>query len=237
MITDFPFDKLGHHDYGWLDAHYHFSFADYHNQERNGFPPLVVWNDDRIQPGTGFPMHSHMDMEIITYVRKGSITHEDSLGNKGLIRSGEIQIMSAGTGITHSEYNHEDEETLLFQIWLQPNKVNLTPRWEKVNIHSVNKIGICPLASGEKKIESSNELKINQDATLYLVTGNVDHSIEYQLESDRHIYLVVSKGDVIINKHHAGLRDACRIFNENNIKFIFKGDTELIFLDLPIPGI
>ena len=129
MITVFPFKKLGNHNYGWLNVHYHFSFLNYYNPAHNGFPSLLVWNDDLIQPGTGFPMHSHQDMEIITYIRQGAITHEDSLDNKGVTRAGEIQIMSAGTGITHSEYNHEDEETLLFQIWIQPNRNQIKPRW------------------------------------------------------------------------------------------------------------
>ena len=130
MISVFPFKQLGNHSYGWLNAKYHFSFANYYDPERCGFPPLIVWNDDTIQSGTGFPMHSHKYMEIITYIRKGAISHEDSLGNKGKTRTGEIQIMSAGTGITHSEQNLEDEETLLFQIWIQPNKNNIQPRWE-----------------------------------------------------------------------------------------------------------
>ena len=127
MLNIFPFEKLGNHNYGWLNAHYHFNFADYFHSKKMGYPPLLVWNDDQIKPGTGFPMHSHQNMEIITYVRKGAITHEDSLGNKGVTRAGEIQIMSAGTGITHSEYNAEETETHLFQIWIQPNMVNIKP--------------------------------------------------------------------------------------------------------------
>ena len=140
MISIFPYSELGNHNYGWLDAHYHFNFAEYYHPDKSGYPPLIVWNDDCIQPGTGFPMHSHRDMEIITYIRQGAITHEDSLGNKGVTKAGEIQIMSAGTGITHSEYNHEDNETLLFQIWIQPNRYHIKPRWENVDIQSEKKI-------------------------------------------------------------------------------------------------
>ena len=136
MITIFPFNKLGTHDYGWLNAHYHFSFANYNNPEKNGFPPLIVWNDDCIQPDTGFPMHSHKDMEIITYIREGSITHTDNLGNQGITKAGEIQIMSAGTGITHSEFNYGNHKTLLFQIWIYPDKNALKPRWENIDINS-----------------------------------------------------------------------------------------------------
>ena len=115
MISIFPYSELGNHNYGWLDAHYHFNFAEYHHPDKSGYPPLIVWNDDCIQPGTGFPMHAHQDMEIIPYIRPRAITHEYSLGNKGVTKVGEIQNMFAGTGITHSEYNHEDVETLLFQ--------------------------------------------------------------------------------------------------------------------------
>ena len=234
MITILPFDKLGRHDYGWLDAHYHFSFANYQSRDHNGFPPLLVWNDDKIQPDTGFSMHSHRDMEIITYIRQGAITHEDSLGNKGVTQSGEIQIMSAGTGITHSEYNLEAEETLLFQIWIQPNKNNIKPRWENIDIHSKTKKGIYPLASGEEKYKSSQLLKIYQDATLYIMNGDINYNLKYELEPDRHIYLVVSKGNVKVNTLQANERDGIRIIDEQNLEFIFQGDSELIILDLPI---
>ena len=217
-----------------MAAHYHFSFANYYDRDKNGFLPLLVWNDDCIQPGTGFAMHSHMDMEIITYIRQGAITHEDNLGNKGVIQAGEIQIMSAGTGITHSEYNHEGEETLLFQIWVQPQENNLIPKWGNININIDQTMGIRALVSGENKFVNSGLLKIHQDATLYVVTGNVDHPMEYQLEAHRHIYLIVEKGNVKINNNYAQLRDGIRIFKEKSINFIFDGDTELILLDLPI---
>ena len=233
MITIFPYNQLGNHDHGWLNAHYHFSFAQYYNPEKNGFPPLLVWNDDQIQSGTGFPMHSHQDMEIITYVRKGAISHEDSLGKKGVTQAGEIQIMSAGTGITHSEHNLEDEETLLFQIWIQPNKNNIQPRWENIDIHLETKSGMHPLASGEKKFKSSQILKIHQDVTLYVMNGDINDNFKYELEPDRHIYLVVSKGSVNINTLQVNERDGVRIIDELYLNFIFRGDSELIILALP----
>ena len=233
MISIYSFKELGSHNYGWLDAHYHFSFANYYDPERCGFPPLIVWNDDTIQSGTGFPMHSHKYMEIITYIRKGAISHEDSLGNKGKTRTGEIQIMSAGTGITHSEQNLEDEETLLFQIWIQPNKNNIQPRWENIDIHLETKSGIHPLASGEEKFKHSQMLKIHQDTTLYVMNGTINDDFKYELEPDRHIYLVVSKGSVNINVLQANERDGVRIIDKKNLNFIFRGDSELIILDLP----
>ena len=233
MITVFPFNKLGNHNYGWLDAHYHFNFANYYDPDNNGFPPLIVWNDDRIQPGTGFSMHSHKDMEIITYIRQGAITHEDTLGNKGVTRTGEIQIMSAGTGITHSEYNYEDDETLLFQIWIQPEKNNIKPRWETVNLYSNKKQGIRILASGQKEKIDDGIVTIFQDATLYSITVDKGLSEHYSLSDKRHIYLVVSKGEICINNIMVGNRDGVFIQDEKELVFISQGESELILLDLP----
>ena len=233
MISIFPYSELGNHNYGWLDARYHFNFADYYNPEKSGYPPLIVWNDDRIQPGTGFPMHSHRDMEIITYIRQGAITHEDSLGNKGVTKAGEIQIMSAGTGITHSEYNHEDNETLLFQIWIQPNEKNIQPRWENIAINSYHELWIHLLASGEKESENSNIIKLFQDASLYLANGEQKNDLEFELKNGRKMYLVVAKGSITINKNEVQSRDGVFIKNENKLYFNFKEDSELIFFDLP----
>ena len=233
MISIFPYSELGNHDYGWLDARYHFNFADYYNPEKSGYPPLIVWNDDRIQPGTGFPMHSHRDMEIITYIRQGAITHKDSLGNNGVTKAGEIQIMSAGTGITHSEYNYENTETLLFQIWIQPNQNNIKPRWENVAINSYHELGIHPLASGEKELGNSNIIKLFQDASLYLVNGAQKNDLEFELKNGRKMYVVVAKGSTTINKNEVQSRDGVFIKNENKLYFNFKEDSELIFFDLP----
>ena len=233
MITVFPFNQLGNHNYGWLNAHYHFSFGNYFDIGRSGFPPLLVWNDDFIQPGTGFPMHSHKDMEIITYIRQGAITHEDSLGNKGVTRAGEIQVMSAGTGITHSEYNYEVKETLLFQIWIQPERNNVKPRWENVDINLNKKMGVNILASGQKGKMDKGNITIYQDTTLYFITGDQTHSANFSLINNRHIYLVVSKGDVIINDIMVNNRDGAYINDEQKLEFIFQGESEIILLDLP----
>ena len=233
MISIFPYSELGNHNYGWLDAHYHFNFAEYYHPDKAGYPPLIVWNDDCIQPGTGFPMHSHRDMEIITYIRQGAITHEDSLGNKGVTKAGEIQIMSAGTGITHSEYNHEDVETLLFQIWIHPNENNIQPRWENVAINSFHEPGIHILASGENELVNSNIIKLFQDATLYLINGEQEKDLDFELKNGRQMYLVVAKGAVMINKNRVNSRDGVFIINEDNLYFNFQEDSELLFFDLP----
>ena len=233
MISIFPYSELGNHNYGWLDAHYHFNFAEYHHPDSSVYLPLILWNDDCIQPETGFPMHSHRDMKIITYIRQGAITHEDSLGNKGVTKAGEIQIMSAGTGITHSEYNHEDVETLLFQIWIHPNENNIQPRWENVAINSFHEPGIHILASGEKELENSNIIKLFQDATLYLINGEQEKNLDFELKNGRQMYLVVAKGAVMINKNRVNSRDGVFINNENKLDFNFQEDSELLFFDLP----
>ena len=233
MISIFPFEELGNHNYGWLNAHYHFNFASYYNPQKMGYPPLLVWNDDKIKPGTGFPMHSHQNMEIITYVRKGAITHEDSLGNKGVTHAGEIQIMSAGTGITHSEYNAEKSETLLFQIWIQPNKVNLKPRWETVNTKFENQNDFYILASGQQEIWNPNLIQIHQDATLYLIKGRKNETIEYSLNQNRQIYCVVSEGNLFLNNNKLEHRTGVYIHKEKQLNFDFIVDTEIVFIDLP----
>jgi len=178
-------------------------------------------------------MHSHRDMEIITYIRQGAISHEDSLGNKGVTSAGEIQIMSAGTGITHSEYNHEDSETLLFQIWIHPNEKNVCPRWENVAINSFHEPGIHILASGEKELVNSNIIKLFQDATLYLINGEQEKDLDFELKNGRQMYLVAAKGAVMINKNRVNSRDGVFINNENKLDFNFQEDSELIFFDLP----
>ena len=135
MITIYPYEELGHADHGWLDARHHFSFGRYHNPERMGFGVLRVINDDIIKAGKGFDTHPHKDMEIITYVRKGAITHRDSNGNEGRTEAGDVQVMSAGTGIFHSEYNLEDEDTNIYQIWIEPHKLDVTPDWSAHEFH------------------------------------------------------------------------------------------------------
>jgi len=129
MIDVRKFDSLGHADHGWLDAHHHFSFANYHDPNRMGWGRIRVWNDDTIGAKSGFPPHPHRDMEIVTYVRTGAITHQDSMGNKGRTAAGDVQVMSAGRGVTHAEYNLEDEATTLFQIWIETDQPGAQPGW------------------------------------------------------------------------------------------------------------
>ena len=155
MIEITPFDRLGKFRNEWLDSTHHFSFGSYHDPARMGFGHLRVWNDDVIKAGTGFDFHPHRDMEIITYVRSGAITHRDSLGNLGRTGAGDVQVMSAGTGIVHAEFNLEDEDTTLFQIWVQPNRRGLAPRWDAAIARSRSGPGLWPCISPTRSLSCS----------------------------------------------------------------------------------
>ena len=233
MLTHFKFNKLGNHNYGWLNARYHFNFANYYNPKITQKKPLVVWNDDTIQPQTGFPMHSHQNMEIITYIRQGSITHKDNIGNVGEIKSGQIQVMSAGSGITHSEYNLSNEQTLLFQIWIEPNQYNVKPRWENINLKNNSQESIEVLASGEEKYKNSDIPKIYQDASVIRINGS-QGLLNYKSSKNRHFYFVLSKGKILLDKTEINERDGVYINEINEINFEFKKTSELILIDIPI---
>ncbi|MEO6255518.1 MAG: pirin family protein, partial [Sphingomicrobium sp.] len=164
MIDIRPFASLGHADHGWLDARHHFSFADYHDPARMGWGKIRVWNDDKIAAKSGFPPHPHRDMEIVTYVRSGAITHQDSLGNKGRTGAGDVQVMSAGTGVTHAEFNLEDEDTTLFQIWIETDRPGSHPGWGAKPFPKDARDGrFLLLASGDGE---DGSLKINADARI-----------------------------------------------------------------------
>ncbi len=160
MIDIRPFASLGHADHGWLDARHHFSFANYHDPSRMGWGRIRVWNDDKIAAQSGFPPHPHRDMEIVTYVRTGAITHQDSMGNKGRTGAGDVQVMSAGTGVTHAEYNLEDEQTTLFQIWIETDRPSAPPSW-----------GAMPFPKESRTVKAGESIAIDADPArhLYLV--------------------------------------------------------------------
>jgi redox-sensitive bicupin YhaK (pirin superfamily) len=169
MIEVRPFAKLGSADHGWLKARHHFSFASYYDPENMNHGALRVWNDDEIAPNTGFPAHPHANMEIITYVREGAITHQDSLGNKGRTEAGDVQVMSAGTGIRHSEYNLEPKTTKIFQIWIQPTAAGGQPTWGSKPFPKATRSGkLVTIASGIAGDE--NALPIRADARVLATT-------------------------------------------------------------------
>ncbi|MDH5187825.1 MAG: pirin family protein [Rhodospirillaceae bacterium] len=233
MIKITPIEKLGHADHGWLNARHHFSFADYYDPARMGFGHLRVWNDDTIKGNSGFPMHPHRDMEIITYVRTGAITHEDSLGNRGKTSAGEVQVMSAGTGIRHSEYN-EDEETLtLFQIWVEPDRTGHTPRWDAAMVSTATDDQFRLLVSGRKKDEGAGALFIHQDAAFYRANLEAGAKVEYVTEPGRMIYLVPAKGEIAVNGSIVPVRAGVQIEDEDRITIDAPEGAEVVLLDLP----
>ncbi len=234
MIEIIPFRSLGRFDGDWLSAHYHFSFADYHDPDRMGFGPLRVWNDDTIQPNTGFPPHGHRDMEIITYVRRGVITHHDHLGNHGRTEAGQVQVMSAGTGITHSEYNRENEPAEIFQIWIVPNERGHAPRWDNRFFPRVDTDGsLTVLASGRNGDEERGALWIHQDAALLGGTLRAGQSLVYPLTPGRQAYLVPASGRFLINGCEVTARDGAALSEEAQVTIETLESGEMILADLP----
>ncbi|MBL6946624.1 MAG: pirin family protein [Rhodospirillales bacterium] len=234
MIDVIPFESLGRMDIDWLSARYHFSFADYHDPARMGFGPLRVWNDDTIRPQGGFPMHPHRDMEIITYVRTGAITHADSLGNEGRTAAGDVQVMSAGTGIIHSEFNLEDVDTTLFQIWVIPREARLEPRWDQRQFPKESReAALVPLVSGRKKDLDEGALLIHQDATLFGATLTNGQQLTHELETGRGMYLVASRGSLEVNGIAVPHRAGTTIRDETELRITASEDAEVVAVDLP----
>jgi quercetin 2,3-dioxygenase len=230
MIERRPFDSLGGADHGWLKAKHHFSFAGYNNPGRMGWGALRVWNDDTIASQTGFPPHPHADMEIITYVREGAITHRDSLGNEGRTEAGDVQVMSAGSGITHSEYNLEAGATRIFQIWIIPDERGRAPSWGAKPFPTGERSGrFVALASGFK--EDSDALPLRTDARVLGATLKAGESTSYALHKDRYAYLVPAKGRVEINGVQLDARDGVAIRNETTLTVKALEDTELVLVD------
>ena len=228
MIDIRKFDSLGHADHGWLDARHHFSFANYHDPSRMGWGRIRVWNDDRIAAKSGFPPHPHRDMEIITYVRTGAITHQDSMGNKGRTAAGDVQIMSAGTGVTHAEYNLEDEETTLFQIWIETDKPSAQPGWGAMPFPKESREGQFQLlASGNG---DDGVLHINSDARILGATLKAGETLEYAADPARHLYLVPS-AKVEVNGTPAEKRDGVAITGESTVTVKAEEDAELVLVD------
>ena len=230
MIERRPFETLGGANHGWLDAKHHFSFADYYDPERMGWGALRVWNDDTIAADSGFPPHPHADMEIITYVREGAISHKDSQGNQGRTVAGDVQVMSAGSGIRHAEYNLEPDTTRIFQIWILPNKRGGAPSWGAKPFPKADRSGrFVTLASGFES--DADALPIRADARVLGATLKAGESAEYALSADRHGYLVPAKGSVEVNGVKLEARDGAAIRNETAVRVTAIDDAELVFVD------
>lgn len=230
MIERRPFNELGGADHGWLKARHHFSFASYMDPERMGWGALRVWNDDEIAPSTGFPPHPHADMEIITYVRDGAITHQDSLGNKGRTAAGDVQVMSAGSGIRHAEYNAESETTRIFQIWIIPDSRGGEPSWGARPFPKGDRSGrFVTLASGRPGDDDA--LPIRADARVLGATLKAGERTEYVLEPGRHAYLVLAQGSVDVNGVRIDARDGAAIRDVDTITLSGIEDAEVVLVD------
>lgn len=231
MIERRPYQQLGSAQHDWLDTRYHFSFADYHDPHRMHWGRLRVWNDDTIAPHSGFPAHPHRDMEIITYVREGAITHQDSMGNQGRTLAGDVQVMSAGTGITHSEYNLEDKVTRLFQIWILPDEKGLPPAWGTRPFPRAERSGaFVALASG--LAEDRDALPIRANARLVAATLKAGQDAEYLIAPGRKVYLVPASGRIQVNGVTASAGDGVAIRDESRLQVTAEQESEIILIDV-----
>jgi redox-sensitive bicupin YhaK (pirin superfamily) len=232
MIDIRKFESLGAANHGWLDAHHHFSFAGYHDPARMGWGAVRVWNDDIIAPQSGFPPHPHRDMEIITYVRQGAITHEDSMGNRGRTEAGDVQVMSAGTGVRHAEYNLEDEETRIFQIWILPEKDGVPPAWGARPFPKGDRAGqFVALASGFDDEVSAGALPIQTPARVMGATLKAGTETVYRFEPGRVGYMVPAIGRVRVNGAEAEARDGIAIRDVTELRIEALDDSELVLVD------
>jgi hypothetical protein len=231
MMTVIPSSKRHHSDAGWLSTYWHFSFSDYYDPGNMNWGTLRVFNDDVIHGGGGFGMHPHRDMEIITYVAEGELEHQDHLGNRGVIHPGEVQVMSAGKGIVHAEYNASpDKDVHLMQLWVLPRHKNTPPRWEQKQFTPQQRQGkLLPVVSAG---DQSGTLAIDQDATIYVSALKAGQQVRHQIRQ-KHAYLFVIDGAVSVNDAQLSKGDQARIADEKVLDVRASKDAELILLDLP----
>jgi redox-sensitive bicupin YhaK (pirin superfamily) len=239
MIELRPFNSLGAFRNEWLNAHHHFSFGGYHQSDRMGLGNLRVWNDDEVAPDTGFDPHPHRDMEIVTYIREGAITHRDNLGNEGRTEAGDVQVMHAGTGIVHAEYNKEKIPTRLFQIWILPDRRGVTPGWGTRTFPRGGN-GLSVLASGRPADAESDALKLNADAAVLAGTLAAGQTTEFSLAPGRAAYLVPVNGAVTVHGASARARDGVTaqardgvaISDERSVSITAMEATELVIVEV-----
>jgi redox-sensitive bicupin YhaK (pirin superfamily) len=230
MIDVRPFNQLGGADHGWLKAKHHFSFAEYYDSKRMQWGNLRVWNDDEIAPQSGFPPHPHANMEIITYVRKGAITHQDSMGNKGRTEAGDVQVMSAGTGVKHSEFNLENETTRLFQIWILPTHPGSAPSWGAKPFPKSDRSGrFVALASGFAG--DKDALPIRAEARVLGATVKAGEHLALNVDPSHYVYLVSAKGAVNVNGVRINARDGAAIRDEKKIEIAGLEDAEIVLVE------
>lgn len=217
MIKTIRSDERHHANFGWLDTHWHFSFDSYYDPENVNWGALRVFNDDTVEPGQGFGTHPHCDMEIVTYVLSGELEHQDSHGHRGVVHPGEVQVMSAGTGILHSEYNHSKENPVHFiQLWILPRNKGLKPRWEQRRFSRAERAGkLLPVVSAGNLAET---LAIDQDAQIYIASLERGQEVVHQSRAGRKAYLFVTEGSLQVNEEHLAAGDQARIADETKLK-------------------
>jgi redox-sensitive bicupin YhaK (pirin superfamily) len=231
MIKIRQAEDRGHNNFGWLDTKYTFSFNDYYDERFMGFRSLRVINEDFIEPKQGFPKHGHRDMEIITYIISGDLSHEDSMGNGTTIRPHEIQRMSAGTGILHSEYSSETDKTHLLQIWILPETRNLTPSYEQKLISAEAKRGNLKLIASRNAEEDS--ITVYQDVKLYASILKKDEEVSHEIAENRHAWIQVVKGSLEVNGEFLNTSDGAAISDEKLLKIkALEEETEFLLFDL-----
>jgi len=232
MIKVTRSDERHHANFGWLDTHWHFSFDSYHDPKNMNWGALRVFNDDTVEPGQGFGTHPHRDMEIVTYVLSGEFEHQDSHGHRGVVHPGEVQVMSAGTGILHSEYNHSKENPVHFiQLWVLPRTQGLRPRWEQRRFSRGERAGkLLPVVSAGDVAET---LAIDQDAQIFVSALQGGEEVVHQSRAGRKAYLFVTEGSVRVNGHELAAGDQARIAGESQLKIQTQQGGELMLLDLP----
>ena len=234
MLKHVPYSSLGHADHGWLDARHHFSFASYYNPEREGFGTLLVINDDKVASGRGFGAHPHDNMEIITYVRSGAITHKDSMGNVGRTGAGDVQVMSAGTGVRHSEHNMESEDTRLYQIWILPNEENVKPRWGSAQFPKTpvaNGAALPLLVSGRAEDKDKGALYIHADAAIY--GGKLKSGVTITQPVKHLAYVLASSGSFTVNGVTVNQGDGLEVTNEKAVEIHTENEAEVLVIDIP----
>jgi quercetin 2,3-dioxygenase len=231
MIRILKSNQRGHANHGWLDSRFTFSFADYFDPEHVQFRTLRVMNDDHIAGGGGFPTHPHRDMEIVTYVLEGVLAHKDSMGNGSVIRPGDVQYMSAGTGVAHSEFNASDNETVhLYQIWMFPDKKNYTPRYDQKHFTDADKRAKLRLVASPDGREGS--VQIRQDNELYATVLGDGESVQHQIKPDRHAYVQVARGSVNLNGKQLEAGDGAAVSDEKSLQLTGVKDAEVLLFDL-----
>jgi redox-sensitive bicupin YhaK (pirin superfamily) len=231
MLTRRPAHERGHANFGWLDTHHTFSFGRYYDPEHLGFRALRVINDDVIAPDAGFPFHGHENMEIISYVTKGALEHKDSMGNGSVIRPGDVQIMSAGTGVEHSEFNHlKDGETHLFQIWIHPREKGLAPNYQEKHFDASELENALRLIVSPDGRDGS--LTIQQDTFLYAARLRTGQQVSHPLDGDRHAWIQVLSGSVTVNGHRLDTGDGLAVSDAHQLELVARDDAEVLVFDL-----